>query len=63
MGDPRDIWIHVANIALGVAVLALLLATIASAAFEIASHIGKRIRLRAELDRDLRDFAQMFSHR
>ncbi|HSW51364.1 MAG TPA: hypothetical protein VLH09_14360 [Bryobacteraceae bacterium] len=63
MGYPRDIWIHAANILLGTAVLAILVAALLSVISEVVSHLRRRLELRAELDRDWRDFARMFSHK
>ena len=63
MGDPRDFWIHVTNIFLGIVVLTFLVAALLAVVIEVAAHVRRRFELRAELDHDLRDLAHLFGHR
>ena len=57
MGSSQDLWVTVANVALGLVVGLLLLAAFSSVIIEIVTHFTRRHALRAELDRGLRDLA------
>jgi len=63
MGDPRDIWIHVTNIVLGIAVLTFLVAVLLAVILEVTARARRRFELRAELNHDMRDLAHLFGHR
>jgi hypothetical protein len=55
--DPGTYWLNVANLVLGVAVLAGLLAMLAGTGYELLSRIQKRRHVDAEIDRDMRHLA------
>ena len=63
MGDPQHLWINLANAVLGIVVLFFLLATLIAVVAEILTHFKRRFALRAELDRDMRELAQLASRR
>lgn len=63
MGDSQQFWLNLANAGLGIVVLSLVLATLFAVIAEIVMHFKRRFALRAELDRDLRELAQLAGRR
>ena len=63
MGDPQHLWLNLTNALFGIVVLFVLLATLFAVIAELVTHYKRRFALRAELDRDLRESAQLASRR
>jgi hypothetical protein len=53
MSDPRTFWLVLTNIALGVAVVVLILAVVTGTLCELILKLKKRHAAGAELDRDM----------
>lgn len=53
MDASPHFWLNMTNIALGAAVLILLLGTMSAMAWEIAARIKRRLTFSAEIDRDM----------
>jgi len=63
MSNSQDLWVNLTNAFLGIVVLFLLVATLFAVVAEIVTHFKRRRALRAELDRDLRELAQLAGRR
>ena len=62
MGDPETIWLNLTNAALGVVVLACLLAVALGVVKELVARRRARARASAELDREMKELVASYQN-